>query len=463
MWGIQLNRQSEVSLARQIYQTLRQAMQAGRLRAGEALPSTRQLARELSISRNTAYEAYEMLTAEGYLVSSQGSATRVADGLLIGNASPAVAPAAKKTPPAPVYVADFRTGLPDLQHFPKYRWLQLVRQASEELSGEYWSYTEPDGLPALKEQIAAWLLRSRGLAAEPDNIFITAGATHALHVLAELLTYSGRPEFMVEDPCHTGMLQVLKQRHFQIRPVPVDGQGLQTDGLTAGNTCAVYVTPSHQFPLGGILPAARRSALVNFARENGLYIIEDDYDSEFRYTGPPVAPLYTLSPGQVIYVGTFSKIMFPALRIGYVILPPQLHSRWRRLRLYTDVQNPPFEQAALAEFLQTRKLDRHIQSMRRLYSLRRQTLLAALAATFDDGWRPWGDAAGLHLAVEFTGKAFDADFIQRCCQNGIRVALVEEHCLIKGRHQDKLLLGYGHLEPQQITQGIQLLSGQLRS
>lgn len=464
MWGIILQRHSEITLARQIYQALRKQMLHGQLQPGEVLPSTRELAKELSISRNTAYESYEMLAAEGYIVSRQGSPTRVAEGLILENLEPARQQTSiEKIHSTCSYLADFRTGLPDLRRFPQRRWLHLVHQASEKLELEHWGYSGPEGLPVLREQIAAWLLRSKGLAVEPQDIFITAGATHALHILAELLATETRQELIVEDPCHMGMLRVLQRNNFRVRSVPVDDQGIQTNALMKSEACAVYVTPSHQFPLGGILPASRRTALVSFAREHDLYLIEDDYDSEFRYIGPPVAPLYALDPQRVIYVGTFSKILFPALRIGYVILPRSLQSRWCRLRLYTDVQNPPFEQAALAEFLNTRKLDRHVQNMRRLYGQRRHILLQTLTETFGNCWRPWGDAAGLHLALEFPGKRFDQDFAHNCQQNGIRITPVDYHSIVKGKHLEKLLLGYGHLEPQEIKQGIRLLSEHMRN
>jgi len=463
MWGIILQRHSDITLARQIYQALREQMLRGRLQSGEVLPSTRELAQELTISRNTAYEAYEMLTAEGYIVSRQGSPTRVAEDLILKNRELANQISTENSHPTDRYRADFGTGSPDLRHFPQRRWLQLVQQEGGKLTPEHWGYTGPEGLLVLREQIAAWLLRSKGLVVQSQDVFITAGATHALHILAELLATEKKQELIVEDPCHMGMLHVLQRNNFRVRPVPVDEQGLQTNALTGSKACAVYITPSHQFPLGGILPAGRRTALVNFAHEQDLYLIEDDYDSEFRYIGPPVAPLYALDPQRVIYVGTFSKILFPALRIGYVILPRPLQPRWRRLRLYTDVQNPPFEQAALAEFLNTRKLDRHVQNMRRLYGQRRRILLQTLTETFDNYWRPWGDAAGLHLALEFPGRRFDQDFAQSCQQHGIRITPVDYHSIVKGRHLEKLLLGYGHLDPQEIRQGIRLLSEHIRN
>lgn len=460
MWGIVLQRRSEISLARQIYQVLRQQMTEGYLQPGEALPSTRELAKQLAISRNTAYEAYEMLSAEGYIVSRPGSQTRVADGLCLEKSAPSCEEREKLLQPAGIYLADFRTGQPDLRRFPCRLWLQLLRKATEELPLAQWGYTGPQGLPALREEIAAWLLRSRGLTVHPQDIFITAGATQALSLLADLLSDAGR-EILVEDPCHTGMMRVWQGKGFKIRPVAVDKQGIETRNLESKSACAVYVTPSHQFPLGGILPAGRRADLIRFARENDLYLIEDDYDSEFRYSGPPVAPLCFMDRQRVIYVGTFSKILFPALRIGYIILPRQLHTRWRQLRTYADVQNPPFEQAALAEYLRTRKLDRHVQQMRRLYGHRRQILLQILEATFSKTWCAWGDAAGLHLALEFPGMRFDREFALRCKNSGIRITPVEYHSIRKGVHLDKLLLGYGHLDVDEIRQGIILLRDHL--
>ncbi len=225
---------------------------------------------------------------------------------------------------------------------------------------------------------------------------------------------------MMEDPCHIGMLGTFVNKGCTIVPIPVDTEGMQTDYLPKCKSISViYVTPSHQYPLGGILPASRRAALIRFARENDLYIIEDDYDSEFRYEGEPIAPLYSLDPQRVIYVGTFSKSVFPALRIGYVILPFQLHKHWRDLRTHTDVQNPPFEQAALAEFLRTRKFDRHVQKMRKIYGQRRQVLLESLKENFGSSWTAYGDSAGLHVAIDFPEKRFDEGFITNCLQNGV--------------------------------------------
>jgi GntR family transcriptional regulator/MocR family aminotransferase len=454
MWGIELNRESELPLKRQLYNTLRKMMVTGRLPSGEAMLSTREMAKALGISRNTVSETYEMLTAEGFLICRQGAATRVAEDIGVEE-HPAV-PRDDAPPKQPVSV-NFRTGRPDLRLFPRYLWQQLLHKAAQELDLDTYGYTGPQGLPALRSEIAAWLFRSRGLTLDPQDIFITAGATHGLHLIADLLCRNGR-KILIEDPCHSGMLQTFINKGCPVIPITADGHGMMTQLLTdAADIGAVYVTPSHQFPLGGILPASRRAALIRFARENGAYIIEDDYDSEFRYGGEPVAPLCALDHQRVIYVGTFSKVLFPALRIGYAVLPRALQKQWRNLRTHTDVQNPSFEQAALAEMLRNRKLDRHVQKMRKIYGQRRKALLECLDESFGTNWSALGDAAGLHIAIDFPGRCFDDAFRERCRHNGIYVTPVETHCIQKGTHQSMLLLGYGHLGPEEIRSGIQAL------
>lgn len=455
MWGIELQRKSEISLARQIYKTLREQITCGKLKAHEALPSTRELAKEIAVSRNTVCEAYEMLLAEGFVNSRQGSPTRVAEGLCMSQPADTIA-VENISLPGPPLLADFRTGQPELQKFSRFQWLQHLRKAYENMPLSHFGYSRPEGLPRLREEIAAWLFRSRGLAVCSKDIFITAGATQALHLISNLLCQYNKG-VIIEDPCHMGMLRVLQSKGYPVYPISVDAQGLQTEYLEEKNASAIYVTPSHQFPLGGILPASRRAALVRFARETGAYIVEDDYDSEFRYSGEAIAPLYSLDPQRVIYVGTFSKVLFPALRIGYAVLPPSLHAQWIYLRTYTDVQNPPFEQAVLAEFLHSRKLDKHVQKMRRIYKERRKTLLCSLEEVFEKGWRTWGDAAGLHIALEFPGMLFDDAFAKKSKDSGINVTPVEYHSISKGRHLDKLLLGYGHLGPEEIHKAVSLL------
>jgi GntR family transcriptional regulator / MocR family aminotransferase len=452
----EIQRASDEPIRRQIYEQLRSQILCGEMPAGEALPSTRQLAGELSLSRSTVVEAYDMLLAEGFLASRQGAQTVVAEGLVM-ETSPKL-PTQERTREHKRLLADFSTGRPDLSLFPRAQWVKLLSTAAAELPARQYGYTGPQGDLPLREEIAVWLSRSRGLVANAEDIFITAGATQALRVLTDLLCANGG-RVMVEDPCHKGLYDTLSVCNCQIIPASADDHGLQTDRLSGDERAQmIYITPSHQFPMGGILPASRRAALIRYAREYDSYIVEDDYDSEFRYTGAPIAPLYALDTQRVVYVGTFSKTLFPALRIGFVILPKNLQPRWRELRTHHDVQNPPFEQAALAELLRSRKFDRHVRTMKRVYEKRRQVLLDALKATFGEGWSACGDAAGLHVTIRFPGQLFDAAFSSRCAEAGVHVVPLETHCIVKGAHKDALVLGFGHLEPEQIITGVGLLA-----
>ena len=456
-----IDKTSVEPIRRQIYYQIREQIFCGQLVAGEALPSTRQLAEELSVSRSTAVEAYDMLQAEGYLESRQGAQTVVADGLAIG--LPMRQEKEEIQREKPQISADFSTGKPDLLLFPQSQWVKLLYQTARSLPTKQYGYTGPQGFLPLRQEISAWLMRSRGLISDAEDIFITAGATQALRILCDMLC-AGGGQVMVEDPCHKGLYDTLRTSDCEIIPASADDHGLQTDRLNDKvDVNMIYVTPSHQFPLGGILPAVRRAALIRYAREHDSYIIEDDYDSEFRYVGAPIAPLYSMDSMRVIYVGTFSKTIFPALRIGFVILPKELQTRWREIRTHHDVQNPLFEQAALAEFMKTRKLDRHIRAMRRVYALRRQTLLHSLDQCFSTDWTACGDAAGLHITVRFQGMRFDEEWSDKCKDAGILAVPLEAHCIEKGNHENALVLGFGHLTPEQIKLAVRQLSDFIRS
>ncbi len=457
MLGIHLDRINDLPLWRQIYQHIKELIHSGQLMAGDALPSTRELARELMVSRNTVCEAYDQLISEGYIINRLGAPSRVREGLCMEPAEAGVLLKEKIFIPNPISIS-FQTGRPDLLQFPIFLWQQLMRRAFDLVPLEAYGYNGPEGLLDLRQEIAAWLFRSRGLKVLWSDIFITDGATHGLHLLANMLCSQGQ-EILIEDPCHNGMLTTFQNKGCNITHIPVDSEGIQTAFLPVSqNIGAVYVTPSHQFPLGGILSAARRTSLIRYARENNLYIIEDDYDSEFRYNKESIAPLYSMDSLHVIYVGTFSKSIFPALRIGFVILPHHLHKKWCNLRTHTDVQNPIFEQVALSEFLKSRKFDRHVKRMRKIYGQRRQVLLETLEEIFGNEWVPYGDSAGLHVVIEFPGKHFDKAFQRHCLQAGLYITPVEHHCIEKGHHHSKLLIGYGHLEPDEIRKGILLLS-----
>ncbi len=462
MWGIELNRDNGIPLKRQIYEGLKSRIVDGYMTQDDVLPSTRALARFLNVSRGTVSDAYDMLIAEGFVLSHPGAPTKVMGDLII-RTTPRVEGFADISEATKTIIVDFQTGQPDLRIFPQFMWRQLLSKALVDTSIELYNYSGPQGLPALRNELSSWLMRSRGLFADPHDIFITAGATHALHILSMMFSDGGR-EVLIEDPCHEGMRKTLCNSGCSITPIPADSHGMQTRYLPREGTIgALYVTPSHQFPFGGVLPATRRAALVRYAQDHDAYIIEDDYDSEFRYSGEPISPLCSLDPQRVIYVGTFSKIIFPALRIGYAIIPQRLQEQWMSKRTYIDVQNPLLEQVVLAEFIRTRKLDRHLLKMKKHYGQRREALLRSLKDCFGDGWVAYGDAAGLHMTIDFPGTKFDDNLIRQLFERGIRVTPLERHCVQKGQHESKLVMGYGHLDPQEISKGVSYLSQVMRA
>lgn len=454
MWGIELRTNSEISLARQIFLSLRKRILAGEILPGEPLPSTRELAKGLGTSRNTVCEAYDMLLTEGFIISRQGAPSRVTEGLHI---MPVNANTTQDTGnDHPAILWNFKTGQPDLSLFPWSSWSQVVRQALNNVSVHQLEYSGPKGYEPLCSEISRWLMRSRSMEVNPEDIFISSGATQAFYLLVDILYNKERP-FCLENPSHPAIRTVINDRNYPLCFMPADRQGADESWIRERDLSAVYLTPSHQFPLGGILPAVRRASFIRLAAEKDYYIIEDDYDSEYRYCGSPVTPLYSLDPSRVIYVGTFSKTLFPALRIGFAVLPKELQKKWRHYRNYLDVQNPILEQAALAEFLRSRKMDHHIRQMRRVYAKKRETLLQSAKEAFGSQIRAWGDESGLHVALEFSEMKFGKDFVSDCRSNGIQIQTVSQYCSDENSHADKLLLGYGHLNEKEIHEGIAAL------
>jgi GntR family transcriptional regulator/MocR family aminotransferase len=450
MWNIILKREKEISLSRQLFYSIKKLILEGKITAGEALPSSRGLAKNLSVSRSTVCEAYDMLITEGFVVSRQGAPTKVKEGLYLEKYH---TKAVTYETSQPSFSTDFKTGQPDVSCFPRYLWNQLLYKSCEKLQDKDLGYFTTAGYEPLREEISQWLFRTRGILAKSQDIFITTGTTQALNLFVQMLSKEGLP-FAVEDPCHLGIIEILKNRKIPFLGIPVDENGIRTEQLENRDFSTVYVTPSHQFPLGGILPAERRAELIRLARKQNFYIIEDDYDSEFRYGGAPITPLYSMDCESVLYAGTFSKTMYPALRVGFVVLPPPLHAQWLHLRKYFDVQNPIIEQAALAEFLSQRKLDKYVQKICQLYGEKRQLLLKSILQCFGKEVCLLGDTSGLHLVLQIPGVCFNEGFIAKSQAFGIRVYPIEHYCIRKGNHSDKLMLGYGHLHVDEIHQSV---------
>ncbi|HET8841300.1 MAG TPA: PLP-dependent aminotransferase family protein, partial [Ktedonobacteraceae bacterium] len=276
----------------------------------------------------------------------------------------------------------------------------------------------------------------------------------AFSLLSKLLISPG-DEIIVEDPMTFEVQLILSSYGAQLYPVPVDERGMQTELLPGAHRPRfLFVTPSHHFPIGGILPVTRRLQLLHFARETDCYLVEDDYDSEFRYQGSPISSLQGLEPERVIYIGTFSKILSPALRLGYLVLPKELITGSRAIKRLIDLHSPSLEQLILARFIEEGHLEKHIMKMKRVYQRRRGTLIGVLKKHFSDQVEILGDATGLHLVARFPDLVFTPEVISMIERQGVRIYPVETHAIHKGMHLHEIILGYSHLSNEQIEEGI---------
>ncbi len=458
MFWIPIERSSIKPLIRQMYEHIRAQILCGALQEGTQLPSTRELAANLHISRNVVLEAYDQLLAEGYVESRAGSGTYVADGIHFekGQSEPDVSPALSVASlrTEDQYI-DFRSGLPALDLFPRRQWSQLAQHVYATAESAIFGYDNPEGRPELRTALARYLQRTRGVSCQPAHILILSGASQAFSLLNRLLL-SPNDEMVMEDPVNYEVQLILSSSGAQLFPVPVDEHGMQTDLLPLNRRPrCIFVTPSHQFPQGGILPIQRRLQLLQFARTVDGYVVEDDYDSEFRYVGSPISSLQGLCPERVIYIGTFSKILSPALRLGYLVLPTELVERARSIKRLLDLHSPSLEQLILAQFIEAGYLERHIVRMKRVYQKRRDVLITRLRQHFSDQVEIVGDATGLHLVARFPQVTFTPEIIAAIERAEVQVYPVERHAIVKDRHLHDIILGYGHLSPAQIEQGIE--------
>lgn len=427
-------------LHRQLYHAIRAAIVSGRLPAGSRLPSTRALATETGVSRVTVSAAFDQLRAEGYVEARTGSGTYVREGLpddaLHTRRSPpparphtaphAATPAPGARPAGPAGTAAFRIGLPALDLFPVGLWARIAARRWRGVAGEeaerLLGYGYPLGYEPLRKAIAGYVTLSRGAQCEARQVIVTSGAQQALDLIARVLLKPGEAAWL-EDPGYFGARETLRTAGADIVPVPVDADGLDAAAGEALNAAArlAYVSPSYQFPLGVTMTMQRRLALLDWAGRAGAWIVEDDYDGEFRYVGRPLASLQGLDaersagrlPGRVLYVGTFSKTLFPSLRLGYVIVPEALVDAFAAAKAAADRHTATVEQAVLADFIEEGHYTRHIRRMRLVYASRQETLIAA-ASTHLSRWlvlRP--AAAGMHLVGWLRKDVLGADVTDR--------------------------------------------------
>ncbi|GAA5448144.1 HTH-type transcriptional regulatory protein GabR [Deinococcus depolymerans] len=466
---LSLDRSSRVGLARQLAGQLRAAVSGGQLEPGQRLPSTRALAAALGIGRNIVFEAYEDLLAEGFLTGRDRSGTFVAPDLAVDRVPGAARPAPSSSArwlqrdvpepqvehPGPPDLLAFRVGQTDTAALTHGDWRRVWRAVADTpLPGDY---ADPAGDPDLRGAVAAYLKRARGFVCDPDDVIITSGALQGVDLIAQAVLAPG-DQVAFEDPGYRLARQIFQERGARITPLPVDNDGLRLDALPGGRRTPllVYTTPSHQFPLGVRLSIPRRLALLEWAHAHDALVIEDDYDSEFRYGAAPLPSLASLDTGgHVVYLGTFSKVLSPAVRVGYVVAPRPLRERLLRVKSRSDAHTSWPVQRALALMITQGHLERHIRRMRKTYAARRAALSGALA-----GCRPqarlMGLEAGLHAHLELDPSLDAAGVSERARALGVIVPTLGAYYLDRA-DRNGLLIGYGGLDLPDVRRGAQAL------
>jgi GntR family transcriptional regulator/MocR family aminotransferase len=446
---VRLDRGRAEPLRSQLERELRDAIRSRRLAAGERLPSSRALARELGLSRGLVQECYAQLLAEGYLSARSGSGTHVAAGAADG----APVQAASSAPPATLEV-DFQLGRPDLQSFPRRDWLWAMREVGRTAPATAFGYGDPRGSEELRQVLAAYLRRVRGADAEPERIVICAGYTQGLNLMLRVLARQGVRRVAVEDPGHATDRACAERWGLETVPVPVDEHGIDVHALARSGARSVLLTPAHQSPTGVVLAPERRQALVEWADARDATMIEDDYDSEFRYDREPVGALQGLAPQRVALIGTVSKSLSPALRLGWIVCPPAQLDAVIADKQHDDRGSATLDQLALATLIRSGRFDRHLRRMRAVYAARRQALIDALAQ-HAPSVRLHGLAAGMHAVASLPDGLDEHDIAARAQERSIGVyPLSRYRATPRDDEPPQLVLGFGDLSDAQVRRGI---------
>jgi GntR family transcriptional regulator / MocR family aminotransferase len=446
-----LDRGRPEPLRSQLEGGLREAIRSGRLQVEERLPSSRELARQLGVSRGLVQECYDQLQAEGYLSSRVGSATRVAAVATQTTPPPTTAPA------TPVQLlADFRSGVPDLGSFPRADWLWAQRESCRNAPTSALDYGDPRGSPALRQVLAAYLRRVRAAAVDPEHIVVCTGFAQGISLTLRVLVQGGVRRVAFEDPGYGGgggTSAAAVRMGLEAVPVPVDDGGVDVDALAATGAQAVLLTPAHQWPTGVVLAPTRRHALVAWAAGEGATIIEDDYDAEFRYDREPVGALQGLAPDHVVALGTASKSLAPAVRLGWILCPPTLAAAIADEKEASDRGSPVLDQLAVATLIESGRYDRHLRRMRTTYANRRGALVDALARHAPAVGLS-GLAAGFHAVAHLPRSTGERAVIAAASQRSVGLYGMSAYRSTHTTTPPQLVLGFGNLTERAIEKGI---------
>lgn len=476
------------TLYRQIYEKLRTSVLEGRLRPGERLPSTRILASELNVSRTTVLLAYQELLAEGFIVGKVGAGTYVASELpdmLAAQPRNASVCAESRNPltsqlsgfgrriestfdrtvaswpvRSPDIRYDFHFGQPAVDWFPREAWRRLLNQYAKNPSLETLGFGPPGGHLPLREAIADYLYRARGISCSAEQVIIVSGSQQAIDFIARIFLDPG-DKVAIEEPHYHAARQIFLTAGAKLVAIPVDTEGLVVSELEArgAGVRLLFTTPSHQFPSGVMMPLSRRLAMLQWAARSNAYVLEDDYNSEFRFGGRPIPAIQGLDRTErVIYIGTFSKALFPALRIGYIVAPPSLVRLFTSAKFFATGYAPTLEQKILADFIRAGAFDRHLRRVRRRATLRRDAVLSAFEDYFGDRATVLGSDGGLHVPVWFRDIATSEvpALVKRAAKKSVGIYSIAPYFLSPPK-QGGLLLGYASLSEKEIREGIGLL------
>jgi GntR family transcriptional regulator/MocR family aminotransferase len=451
---VALDPEGREPLRRQLAAGLRDAIRAGRLRAGVRLPASRALAQQLGVSRGVVTDAYEQLTAEGWLASRQGAGTTVV-GEALEPAPPAAAP-----PPEQRWRFDFTPTTPDVSLFPRSLWAKAVARAAAAAPDAALDYQDGHGRIELREALAGHLGRVRGTACDPEDIVITSGYSQATALLFALLARRGARRIAFEDPSLRDHWEVAGRAGLEAVPVALDGDGVRVDALEAAGADAVVITPSHQFPTGAVMGAERRHELLAWARAGEKLILEDDYDAEFRYDRRPLAALQGLDPARVAYLGTASKTLAPALRLGWVLAPPAYAGALADAKREADSGSPALDQLALAGLYGSGAHERNLRAVRRAYAERRALLVEELVRAVA-GSAIEGAAAGVHLVLALPEPLDAQRLAAATAAHGIQATSVESYLRTPPPQAQRLVLGYGRVPTPSVAPAVAALAAAL--
>jgi GntR family transcriptional regulator/MocR family aminotransferase len=445
-----LDRERSEPLRSQLEAGLREAIRSGRLQAGERLPSSRELARQLGVSRGLVQDCYDQLHAEGYLSTRVGSATRVAT---VGTHTAPAPTAPAATTPAPA--TDFLSGVPDLASFPRGDWLWAQREVCRDAPTSALDYGDPRGSPVLREVLAGYLRRVRGAAADPERILACTGFAQGLVLTLRVLVRAGVRRVAFEDPGYGDgeTMAAAVRAGLEPFPVRVDQGGIDVGALTASGARAAVLTPAHQWPTGVVLAPERRRALIAWATEHDAIVVEDDYDAEFRYDREPVGSLQGLAPDRVVALGTVSKSLAPGVRLGWMVCPPSLAEAITEEKRLSDRGSPVLDQLAVARLIESGRYDRHLRRMRTIYAGRRDALVDALGR-HAPGVELSGLAAGFHAVAHLPGSVDEETVVAAARDRSVGLYGMSAYRSTGATTPPRLVLGFGNLGERSIQAGI---------